>query len=73
VINATTFSSNVTVDGVGVITRTYTSLRAAAEENSSSRVFGGIHFLFAGREGVKLGERVAGETLRVFERGWDKF
>jgi urocanate hydratase len=40
-INATV-SSNVTIDNRGVITRTYTSLKAAAEENSQSRVFGGV-------------------------------
>lgn len=66
-------SSNVTLDGRGVITRRYTSLRAAAEENSHSRVLGGIHFTFAGDEGVALGERVALETLKRFDANWDKF
>ncbi len=37
-----TLSSNVTLDNRGVITRTYTSLKAAAEENAASRVFGGV-------------------------------
>jgi hypothetical protein len=68
-----TVSSNVTLDSRGVITRTYTSLSAAAEENSQSRVFGGIHFTFAGVEGVALGERVAKETLAKFDENWDKF
>ncbi|KXX79426.1 Vanadium chloroperoxidase [Madurella mycetomatis] len=71
-INAT-WSSDVTIDDRGVITRTYTSLREAAEENSRSRVFGGIHFTFAGVEGVALGEAVAKETLRKFDDNWDKF
>jgi hypothetical protein len=44
-INAT-LSSNVTIDNRGVITRTYTSLKAAAEENSQSRVFGGVSITF---------------------------
>ncbi|GAB1310624.1 Acid phosphatase/Vanadium-dependent haloperoxidase [Madurella fahalii] len=68
-----TWSSNVTVDNRGVITRTYTNLREAAEENSRSRVFGGIHFTFAGVEGIALGEAVANETLRKFDDNWDKF
>ncbi|KAK4238983.1 vanadium chloroperoxidase [Achaetomium macrosporum] len=72
-INATVLSSNVTVDGKGVITRTFTSLKAVAEENARSRVFGGIHFAFAGTEGIALGERVAKETLNKFDDNWDKF
>ncbi|KAL2137284.1 hypothetical protein VTI74DRAFT_5015 [Chaetomium olivicolor] len=68
-----TLSSNVTLDNRGVITRRYTSLKAAAEENSQSRVLGGIHFTFAGVEGIALGERVALETLRKFDDHWDKF
>lgn len=38
-------SSNVTIDGRGVITRRFTSLRAAAEENSKSRVYGGVSLI----------------------------
>ncbi|KAK4116810.1 acid phosphatase/Vanadium-dependent haloperoxidase [Canariomyces notabilis] len=72
-IERTTWSSNVTIDNRGVITRAYTSLREAAEENAQSRVFGGIHFAFAGVEGIALGERVAKETLRKFDDNWDKF
>jgi hypothetical protein len=41
-IERTTWSSNVTIDNRGVITRAYTSLREAAEENAQSRVFGGV-------------------------------
>jgi len=37
-----TWSSNVTLDNRGVITRRYTSLKEAALENSRSRVFGGV-------------------------------
>lgn len=40
-----TVSSNVTVDGIGVITRTYTNLTYAAEENAASRIFGGVSYL----------------------------
>jgi len=34
---------------------------------------GQIHFTFAGVEGIKLGERVAAETLRKFDDFWDRF
>lgn len=43
-----TISSNVTLDNRGVITRTYTNLTYASEENAASRIFGGVssaHFL----------------------------
>lgn len=41
-------SSNVTVDGVGVVTRRITSLSEAAKENGDSRVFGGVSLLRSG-------------------------
>ncbi|KAK4156144.1 vanadium chloroperoxidase [Chaetomidium leptoderma] len=72
-IPAVVLSSNVTLDGRGVITRTFTSLREAREENSRSRAFGGFHYTFAGVEGIALGERVALETLRKFDAHWDRF
>ncbi|KAK4462958.1 phosphatidic acid phosphatase type 2/haloperoxidase [Cladorrhinum samala] len=68
-----TWSSNVTLDNRGVITRTYTDLKLAAEENSKSRVFGGIHFTFAGTEGIKQGDAVARATLEKFDKNWEKF
>ena len=40
-INAS-FSSNVTVDNVGVLTRSFTSIDYAAYENARSRIFGGV-------------------------------
>jgi hypothetical protein len=40
------FSSNVTLDSRGVITRSFTSIDAAAEENSRSRIYGGVSPLF---------------------------
>ncbi|KAK4127025.1 acid phosphatase/Vanadium-dependent haloperoxidase, partial [Parathielavia appendiculata] len=40
-----TLSSNVTLDNRGVITRRFTSLKAAAEENARSRIFGGVSYL----------------------------
>lgn len=44
-INAT-WSSNVTLDNRGVITRTFTNLTEAAIENGNSRVFGGVSIVF---------------------------
>ncbi|KAM7193840.1 acid phosphatase/Vanadium-dependent haloperoxidase [Rhypophila sp. PSN 637] len=72
VISAT-LSSNVTIDNVGVITRSYTNLTVAVWENSASRVFGGIHFGFAGAAGIELGDKVARATLKVFDNNWDDF
>ena len=37
-----TLSSNVTIDNVGVITRSYTNLTVAVWENAASRIFGGV-------------------------------
>jgi len=37
-------SSNVTVDGVGVITRNINSIKQAVKENGNSRVFGGVSY-----------------------------
>ncbi|SPO03592.1 uncharacterized protein DNG_06275 [Cephalotrichum gorgonifer] len=66
-------SSNVTLDARGVITRHYTSLTEASEENARSRVLGGVHFTYAGSAGIELGEAIAKETLRLFNKNWDKF
>ncbi|KAM7188437.1 acid phosphatase [Naviculisporaceae sp. PSN 640] len=72
VISAT-LSSNVTLDNVGVITRSYTNLTVAVIENADSRIFGGIHFPFAGAAGNELGDQVGRATLKVFDANWDKF
>ncbi|KAK0738652.1 phosphatidic acid phosphatase type 2/haloperoxidase [Schizothecium vesticola] len=66
-------SSNVTLDGRGVITRRFTSLKAAAEENSKSRVYGGIHFNLAGFPGITVGENAALATLKNFDKFWDQY
>ena len=39
-----TLSTNVMLDGRGVIIHMYTSLKAVAEENPKSCVFGGVSF-----------------------------
>jgi hypothetical protein len=40
------------------ITRSFTSFSQAAQENADSRVFAGIHFRSACRDGIRLGERI---------------
>ena len=40
------------------ITRSYASFSEAAKENADSRVYAGIHFREATRDGVRLGRRV---------------
>jgi hypothetical protein len=40
------------------ITRSFTSFSQAAQENANSRVFAGIHFRTACRDGVRLGKQV---------------
>jgi hypothetical protein len=40
------------------ITRSFTSFSQAAQENADSRVYAGIHFRAACRDGIKLGEQI---------------
>ncbi|KAK0392291.1 hypothetical protein NLU13_1787 [Sarocladium strictum] len=67
------FSSNVTLDNQGVITRRYKSIARAELENARSRIYGGIHFTYAGTQGSALGRAIAEETLRLFDEHWDEF
>jgi hypothetical protein len=46
-------------------TRHFTSLTQAAEEAGMSRVFGGIHFLRAVKDGAQHGRSVAAEVSRL--------
>jgi hypothetical protein len=50
-----TFSSGPPFPG---ITRSFTSFSQAAQENADSRVFAGIHFRTACRDGIRLGKQV---------------
>ncbi|KAK3382590.1 phosphatidic acid phosphatase type 2/haloperoxidase [Lasiosphaeria ovina] len=68
-----TLTSNVTIDARGPITRPYSNLTVAALENAASRVFGGIHFQFAGSAGIAVGDAVARATLKKFDEHWDEF
>lgn len=55
--DAITFTA--TSDSVPGVTRTYHSLAACADEVGMSRIYGGIHFMFANREGKRCGARIA--------------
>ena len=59
-------SFEVDSDTVKDIKRHFTSFEACAQEVARSRVYGGIHFSSAGREGLVLGKRIA-------ERIWADF
>ncbi len=46
------------------LTRSFTSFSQAAQENAASRVYAGIHYRFACRDGVRLGRKIGEFTLR---------
>jgi hypothetical protein len=46
-------------DSLPGVTRTFHSLAACADEIGMSRIYGGIHFQFANREGKRSGARIA--------------
>jgi hypothetical protein len=48
------------------ITRAFSSFSQAARENADSRVYAGIHFRTACRDGVKLGEKIGKFTFGHF-------
>ena len=56
------------------ITRSYASFSEAAQDNADSRVYAGVHFREATRDGVRLGRRVGafGEKhyLKPLHRRW---
>lgn len=54
-------------DDVKDIKRRFTSFQACAEEIAQSRIYGGIHYPAAGREGIKMGRRIAEATLENFK------
>lgn len=48
---------------IGLTTRSFASFRAAAEESSLSRIYGGIHYRFSIDAGIRQGECVATAVL----------
>jgi hypothetical protein len=55
--DAVTFTA--TSDSLPGVTRTFDSLAACANEVGMSRIYGGIHFEFANREGKRCGANIA--------------
>ncbi len=51
-------------DDVKDVKSQFTSFKACAEEIARSRVYGGIHFSSAGREGLALGRKIASHILK---------
>ena len=54
-------------DDVKDTRRRFTSFQACAEEIAQSRIYGGIHYPAAGREGLKLGRGIAEKVLKTFK------
>ena len=61
-------SFTATSDDVIGEVRRFNSLRACAEEIAQSRVYGGIHFSFSGKDGLELGRKVAEFAEANFDR-----
>jgi hypothetical protein len=47
------------------VTRRFSSFRQAAQENGMSRVFGGIHFLRAVRDGARFGQAIGRDVSQL--------
>jgi hypothetical protein len=47
--------------------RHFTSIKACAEECGESRIYGGIHYSFACKDGLELGEKVGRLVMKVEE------
>lgn len=54
-------------DDVKDTRRRFTSFQACAEEIAQSRIYGGIHYPAAGREGLKMGRSIAEKVLKTFK------
>jgi hypothetical protein len=48
------------------ITRKFASFSQAAQENADSRIYAGIHFRSACRDGIKLGEQIGRRAFANF-------
>ena len=59
---------SVTFPAVFGVTRTYRSFSAITEEVDNARVWGGIHFRSADKDGSELGRRIGAIVMRDFPR-----
>ena len=53
-------------DTVKDVKRRFTSFKTCAEEIAESRIYGGIHYTTAGKEGLKMGRKIAEAVLAKF-------
>src|SRR3954469_8558465 len=59
---------SVTFPAVFGVTRTYRSFSAITEEVDNARVWGGIHFRSADKDGSELGRKIGAIVMRDFPR-----
>ncbi len=59
-----TTSTGTTMVKLDSLSKTYTSIKQAANEARTSRIYAGAHFRFATESGVNLGEQVSSYFLR---------
>jgi hypothetical protein len=55
------------------VTRTYARFSQITEEVENARVWGGIHFRSANRDGIAMGRRIAEIVVRDFPRSAQSF
>lgn len=54
-------------DDVKDVKRKFTSFQTCAEEIAQSRIYGGIHFPAAGKEGITMGRKIAAAAIANFK------
>ena len=59
-------SFSTTSDGLPGVTRSFSSFDQAADEAGRSRIYGGIHYEFANRDGLDSGRLLAAHVLQRF-------
>lgn len=60
-------NQTVAVSRYGSPTHYYSSLKAIADENSISRVFGGVHFRYACDDALNMGTRIAKDLISLHQ------
>jgi hypothetical protein len=68
-----TVQASVTFPPVFGVTRTYARFSQITEEVENARVWGGIHFRSANRDGIAMGRRIAEIVVRDFPRSAQSF
>jgi hypothetical protein len=65
--------ASVTYPPLFGVTRTYARFSQITEEVENARVWGGIHFRSANRDGIAMGRRIAEIVVRDFPRSAQSF